>query len=88
MKGIIRLGDSTSHGGKVISASGHMKVGGKEVAVLGDSCTCPIKDHGSPQIVEGDPTFNLDGKAVAFNGHKISCGATLIASLETCGSAK
>ncbi len=78
MKGIIRLGDSTSHGGTVSSASGRMKVDGKPVALLGDSCSCPIPGHGSPTIVEGDPDFALDGKPVAFEGHKISCGATLI----------
>lgn len=78
MKGIIRLGDSTSHGGKVTSASSRFKVDGKPVALLGDACSCPIPYHGNPTIVEGDPDFILDGKPVVFEGHKTSCGATLI----------
>ena len=86
MKGIIRLGDSTSHGGKVTAASGRMKVDGKEVARVGDACSCPIPGHGSPTITEGDPAFQLDGKAVAFEGHKISCGATLISSTPMAGT--
>lgn len=85
MKGIIRLGDGTSHGGKVTSASGRMKVDGKEVALLGDACSCPIPGHGSPTIVEGDPDFTLDGKPVAHEGHKISCGATLIPTTQMAG---
>jgi uncharacterized Zn-binding protein involved in type VI secretion len=78
MKGIIRLGDSTSHGGTVTSASSRFMVDCKPVALLGDTCSCPITGHGSPTIVEGDPDFLLDGKPVAFQGHKTSCGATLI----------
>jgi uncharacterized Zn-binding protein involved in type VI secretion len=80
MRAIIRLGDSTSHGGKVISASSRMMVDGKPVALLGDACTCPIKGHGSPRIVEGEPTFMVDGKPAAFEGHKTDCGASLIPS--------
>jgi len=43
MKNVIRLGDATSHGGKVISASAaHFKVHGIPVACVGDTCSCPL----------------------------------------------
>lgn len=80
MKGVIRLGDSTSHGGKVIAASGSARVHGIPVARKGDACICPIKGHVSCVIAEGDPFVLNNGVPVAFQGHKTSCGATLIAS--------
>lgn len=80
-KRVIRLGDRTTHGGVVVSASGNFKMFGKEVARLGDKVTCPARGHGTCTIVEGDPLWSIDGVAVALEGHKTSCGASLIASL-------
>lgn len=80
MKGVIRLGDATSHGGKVIAASGMARVHGITVARQGDACRCPIKGHSPCVIAEGDPAVLLDGVPVAFEGHKTSCGATLVSS--------
>jgi uncharacterized Zn-binding protein involved in type VI secretion len=36
-------------------------------------------------IAEGDPDHRINGIPVAYAGHKTSCGATLIATLQTCG---
>lgn len=83
MKGVIRLGDLTSHGGKVIAASGTSRVHGIPVARQGDACICPIKGHVSCVIAEGDPMVLNGGKPVAFQGHKTSCGATLISCAPT-----
>lgn len=83
MKGVIRLGDSTSHGGKVIAASGTVFVHGTGVARKGDACICPIKGHSACVIVEGDPHVLVGGIPAAFHGHKTSCGATLISSAPT-----
>ncbi|MCS0610123.1 PAAR domain-containing protein [Massilia solisilvae] len=85
MKGVIRVGDSTSHGGKVVAASSAVAVHGVAVARQGDACTCPVNGHSSCVITEGDPTVLDDGKPVAFEGHKTSCGATLISSIPTSG---
>ncbi len=41
MKGIIRLGDSTTHGGMVIQASSQMTIEGKPAALVGDLVSCP-----------------------------------------------
>ena len=85
MRGIIRVGDVTSHGGRVI-AGACSKVMGRQVARLGDACICPIQGHSGCVVAEGDPEFIVDGLPVAFDGHKTSCGATLISSVP--GSAR
>lgn len=85
MKGVVRLGDATSHGGKVSAASDSSFVNGIAVARQGDPCTCPISGHSSCVIVEGDSMVLDNGKPVAFHGHKVSCGATLISSITTSG---
>jgi len=82
MPNVIRLGDPTSHGGKVESVSAtHFSVGGIPVARVGDICSCPIKGHDKCTIAEGDPTHVIDGIPVAYDGHKTTCGATLTASI-------
>ena len=85
MRNIIRLGDATSHGGKVISASArHLKVGGIPVACVGDTCSCSIAGHHGCKIATGSEHHKVDGKPIAFHGDKTSCGATLIASTANC----
>lgn len=82
MPNVIRLGDPTSHGGKVASVSAsHFTVDGIAVARVGDTCTCPVKGHEGCTIAEGDPRHTIDNVAVAYDGHKTSCGATLIATI-------
>ncbi len=77
----IVLGDKTSHGGVVISASGTSDCNGKGIARVGDKVTCPKKGHGSvTTIVTGDPTAVIDGRPAARHGDKTACGASLIAS--------
>jgi uncharacterized Zn-binding protein involved in type VI secretion len=79
MRNVIRLGDPTSHGGKVESVSAnHFTVDGIAVARVGDVCSCPITGHDKCTIAEGDPHHVIDGIAVAYDGHKTSCGAVLI----------
>ncbi|MEW6023061.1 MAG: PAAR domain-containing protein [Pseudomonadota bacterium] len=77
MPKVIRLNDLTSHGGKVVSvAATHFTIGGIAVACVGDKATCPI--HGPGSIVEGDARHTVNGVPVAYEGHKTSCGATLL----------
>ena len=76
---IIRLGDSTSHGGKVLEGSQTDICHGKPIAFIGHKVSCP-KCSGSHTIVEGVQTTTIFGKGVAVAGMKTSCGATLIAS--------
>ncbi|MCW3505934.1 PAAR domain-containing protein, partial [Burkholderia cenocepacia] len=55
MRGIIRVGDATSHGGQVVTGSAVSEVMGRPVARLGDTCICPIAGHQACFIAEGDP---------------------------------
>ncbi|WP_341523733.1 PAAR domain-containing protein [Pseudomonas sp. G.S.17] len=81
MKGIIRIGDTTTGGGKVFSGSEDMVFDGIGAARLGDPVLCPIPGHGRTIIAEGNPTYCDNGVPVAFDGHLCACGCALISSL-------
>ncbi|MBY0444222.1 MAG: PAAR domain-containing protein [Burkholderiales bacterium] len=85
MKKVIREGDRTSHGGFVVSGAAHSNFFGKAVARVGDMVSCPTPGHGSCPIIEGDPSWNIDGKPVALEGHKTACGAVLFSSMPEVG---
>ncbi|WP_460904384.1 PAAR domain-containing protein [Paraburkholderia jirisanensis] len=85
MRGVIRVGDATSHGGRVITGRDQSTVLGRAVACVGDKCTCSQSGHKDCVIIEGDENVQIDGRAVAFDGHKTSCGATLISSVPASG---
>ncbi|UOO76619.1 PAAR domain-containing protein [Neisseria sp. Dent CA1/247] len=86
MKGIIRLGDATTHGGNVIQASSQMVIDGKPAALVGDMVSCPIPDHGVNPIIEGSTFMSFQDKAVAVEGCKCACGCALISSMPSVGS--
>ena len=79
-RGVIHLGDATTHGGKVVSVAHKPTDMGIPIACVGDMTDCPLY-KGSFSIVEGDPTCKIEGVPVAFDGHKIACGAALISSV-------
>lgn len=83
MKKAVRLGDPTSHGGTVVQVNPNRSdLLGKPLARKGDKCSCPIPQHGGTcVIIEGDPDWTIDGIPVALEGHKTSCGASLISTL-------
>ena len=84
MPNVVRVGDPTSHGGKVVSSSvAHFTVSGIAVVVVGDECMCPIQGHQSCKIASGSSTHTVNGKAVAYDGDKTTCGATLISTIGT-----
>jgi uncharacterized Zn-binding protein involved in type VI secretion len=80
---IITVGDSTDHGGKVISGSPTHDIGGKAIARLGDKVSCPQlypggRPHGINKIINAHSSFTVGGIAVAVEGCKTECGCTLI----------
>ncbi|MEO6918404.1 MAG: PAAR domain-containing protein [Collimonas sp.] len=79
-RGVIRLGDKTSHGGEVITASDNFKVLGIAVALEGHMTICP-KCKGQFAILPVNSTRKHHGKAVAYHDDPTACGATLISSL-------
>lgn len=89
MRNVIRLGDATSHGGKVVSSSAtHFKVHGVPVACVGDACSCPIPGHSDCTIMSGSPHHLINGKQIAFDGDSLSCGAKLISSCKHFSTAR
>ncbi|WP_184010904.1 MULTISPECIES: PAAR domain-containing protein [unclassified Paraburkholderia] len=78
---VIRLGDGTDHGGKVITASPSMCFDGRFVARKGDEVTCPQHDTRPNLIVDGDETVLDDGVPIARHGYRTMCGCHLISSL-------
>lgn len=81
MPNVIRLGDPTSHGGKVVQISAtNYTVEGIAVARVGDLCSCPMKGHDGCTVAEGNPNHTVEGIPVAYEGHKTTCGAALIAA--------
>lgn len=79
-RGIIRLGDKTTHGGEVISAAQDFTVIGKQVAVEGDATYCP-QCKGKFSIHPSGSTRKHHGKQVAFDQDLTACGAKLISSI-------
>ncbi|GJI99162.1 hypothetical protein RugamoR57_58800 [Duganella caerulea] len=79
-KGVIRVGDSTSHGGKVTSGANDYLVLGKAVALEGNMTTCP-QCKGTFPIQPSESERHHHGKAVAYDGDKAACGAVLISSI-------
>lgn len=80
---IVRLGDPTSHGGKVVTASSTHILNGIAIARQGDSVACPLAGHGVNPIVEGSTIFLMDGRPVALHGHRTACGCILISTILT-----
>ena len=76
---IVRMGDSTTHGGTVLQGVDHYSIDGRLAAGLGHLVSCP-KCEGTFPIVQGVAAFTVDGIALAVDGMRTSCGATLIAS--------
>lgn len=82
MRNVIRLGDVTSHGGKVLSTRAtNLKVLGIPVACVGDPCSCPISGHSGCTIASGSAHHRLSAVAIAFDDDVTSCGAKLKSSL-------
>nr|WP_311529686.1 PAAR domain-containing protein [uncultured Ralstonia sp.] len=75
MRGIIPVGDRTSHGGQVQTGAQARQVMGRFVARKGDLCLCPVPGHEHCVIADGAENFIVDGQPAAFEGHKTSCGA-------------
>jgi uncharacterized Zn-binding protein involved in type VI secretion len=76
---IIRKGDPTDHGGRVLEGSLTDICHDKAIAYVGHKVYCPLCKGVYP-ILEGVLTTTFYGKGVAIAGMKTSCGATLVAT--------
>ncbi|MDV5100165.1 PAAR domain-containing protein [Pseudomonas sp. LSJ-87] len=79
MQLIVRLGDTTDHGGIVMESIPHTNLNGTPMAGKGNMVFCPLCKGEFP-IIEGSDTYRVNGVPVALDGMKTACGASLIAS--------
>src|SRR5579864_4778089 len=77
MKKLAYEGDSTSHGGKILSGSDRIKIKDRRAARVGDIVSCPI--HGDNKIIEGGTSMTDAGVPVSRDRDRIQCGSFLIA---------
>jgi uncharacterized Zn-binding protein involved in type VI secretion len=75
---VIRLGDTSSHDGAVISSATKTKAEGIFIARVGDAFDCPV--HGVNAIASGSDKNLCEGAKIARDGDVTECGAVLIAS--------
>lgn len=74
---IVRLGDTSTHGGEVVTSAAKWTCEGPLIARIGDILACPL--HGPNPIVEGSPKYTCEGSPIARHGDHTTCGASLIA---------
>ena len=67
----------------VESGAPHVTVGGKAVCLIGDKCECPIKSHQFCVVASGNEGHVVNGKAVAYDGDRTSCGAVLSSTISS-----
>jgi uncharacterized Zn-binding protein involved in type VI secretion len=73
---ISKVGDTSDHGGAIITGSSSFDVNGIPVARIGDILACP--QHGNNPIVSSlVVNAQDDGKLLAHIGSKTQCGATI-----------
>lgn len=84
-QGFVLLGDKTTHGGEVTTASSTTIINGKAVALVGDEVRCPLPGHGVNRIVEGCADWSEDGRAMVVSGSRSECGCQVISSVPDCG---
>lgn len=79
---VIVVGDTTSHGGEVLTGDLTFEISDRPAASVGDHVHCPI--HGDTTIIEGYQTVTIQpSRHLAYEGCKTSCGATLIGGKQT-----
>lgn len=77
---IARLGDTSSHGGTIITCAAVTRVEGQLVARVTDLHSCPIPGHGITPIVNGSGNFKTEGQITAVYGSQAGCGAIIMPS--------
>lgn len=75
---VARVGDTTSHGGVIVSGSFTVFTDGIQTVRKGDLHVCPIKGHGVNPVVGGSLTVFADGLSVARVGDTTACGAVIV----------
>lgn len=77
-KPVARLGDTSDHGGTIITCCKKTKAEGKFIARVGDLHQCPLPGHGTTPILDGSPDDLVETKKCARTGSVTGCGAKII----------
>lgn len=80
---VVRLNDTSSHGGHVTTATSGFKVGGIPVAVNHDLHSCPVPGHNVTPITATSTKSFSAGKNILRAGDIAGCGAIIISSAPT-----
>lgn len=73
---IIRLGDTSTHGGAMVTSAKKSLAEGPLICRIGDILACPL--HGPNPIIEGSPDYPTEDQRTARQGDHTACGAALI----------
>ncbi|WP_080420671.1 PAAR domain-containing protein [Burkholderia ubonensis] len=81
-RAMICVGDTTTHGGRVLEGSSSATIDGKPVAGVGHKVLCPQCKGVFPILPDTGRRYphQIAGRETAIEGMKTACGATLIAS--------
>lgn len=74
---LARLGDTSDHGGQIITGAARTFINGIPAARKGDLHSCPIEGHGITPIVTGSGKMNIEGQPAARVGDTTGCGAVI-----------
>ncbi|WEY41568.1 PAAR domain-containing protein [Paraburkholderia sp. SUR17] len=77
MKPPVCLGDPTTHGGVIKTASSTFNLDGRKVALWYDIVSCP--QHGDNPIIECAEGYSEDGRKWAVHLCRTQCGSQVIA---------
>lgn len=78
-----RLGDTSSHGGTIVTGAQRTLVDGKPAARMGDLHSCPLPFHGVTRIARGAGRTLIEGKPAARVGDIAGCGAVIVTGSDT-----
>ena len=71
-----RIGDTSTHGGVIISGASKMIVEGMPTSRVGDLLMCPI--HGPMPLVTGAGKMIVEGVPTSRIGDLAACGAVIV----------
>lgn len=78
MPAVARLGDTSDHGGSIISASSDTNANGRGIARAGDMHSCPIRGHGTTPLTPITTRTFVNGRLVITVGARAGCGAVIV----------
>jgi uncharacterized Zn-binding protein involved in type VI secretion len=73
---VIRLGDTSDHGGAMVTSASKTYYNDRLACRIGDILDCPI--HGPNPVAEGSAKQVVEGSPLARQGDHTECGAALI----------